>query len=218
MNGLLKINYKEEKMSVTDICEVLDQCNDFTQFFIACSEMKVQFDREGLRILIDALRKYYSKYGAESIAYLIDSIHAEMALPCNNVVTRKLSESTMRKRILDNFDKIFPECDHIQIEKNVKGIGRIDIYTEKNGRTVIIELKIGRKNPNQQLLAYSAGFENPILIGITEFPLDEEQKISGIEYFSLHELEKTNKKSRLIKSDSHTQAGGTCHRLHPIRT
>ena len=119
---------------------------------------------------------------------------------------------------MDNFDKIFPECDHIQIEKNVKGIGRIDIYTEKNGRPVIIELKIGRKNPNQQLLAYSAGFENPILIGITEFPLDEEQKISGIEYFSLHELEKTNKKSRLIKSDSHTQAGGTCHRLHPIRT
>lgn len=190
MNELLRINYDSEQptVSVSDIWKVLDQCNDFTQFFIASSEMKLKFDREELKILIKALRKYYSKYGVESITYLIDSIHAEMALPYNSLEARKFSESAMRKEILNNFGEIFPDFSNVETEKSVNGIGRIDIYAEENGRPVIIELKINKKNPNQQLLSYGAAFKNPILIGITELPLDEKQRISGIKYYSLSEL------------------------------
>lgn len=45
MNELLKINFETEEptVSVSDIWKVLDQCNDFTQFFIASSEMKLKF-------------------------------------------------------------------------------------------------------------------------------------------------------------------------------
>lgn len=148
----------------------------------------MQFDREELKILIKALRNYYFKYGVETITYLIDSIHAEMTLPCNSVEARKFSESVMRKEILNNFNKIFPDFYNIETEKSVGGIGRIDIYAEKGERPVIIELKINKKNPNQQLISYGAAFKNPILIGITELPLDEKQKVSGIKYYSLLEL------------------------------
>lgn len=190
MNELLKINYETEQptVSVSDILKTLDQCNGFTQFFIAISKMKVKFDREELKVLIKALRKYYPKYGVESITYLIDSIHAEMALPCKSIEVRKLSESAMRKEILNNFNKIFPGFNNVEIEKSVVGIGRIDIYAEKDERPVIIELKINKKNPNQQLLSYGVAFKNPILIGITELPLEEKQKVSGIKYYSLLEL------------------------------
>lgn len=190
MNELLKINFDSEKptVSVSDIWKVLDQCDDFTQFFIASSEMKLKFDREELRVLIKALRKYYLKYGVDSITYLIDSIHAEMALPCNSVEARKFSESIMRKELLNNFSKIFPSFSNVETEKNVDGIGRIDIYAEENGKPVIIELKTNKRNPNQQLLSYGSAFKNPILIGITELPLEEKQKVSGIKYYSLSEL------------------------------
>ena len=190
MSDLIKINYETEQPTVSarDICKILDQYSDFTQFFIACSEMKLQFDREELKILIKALRNYYFKYGVETITYLIDSIHAEMTLPCNSVEARKFSESVMRKEILNNFNKIFQAFYNIETEKSVGGIGRIDIYAEKGERPVIIELKINKKNPNQQLISYGAAFKNPILIGITELPLDEKQKVSGIKYYSLLEL------------------------------
>lgn len=190
MNDLIKINYETEQPTVStrDICEILDQCSDFTQFFIACSEMKLKFDREELKILIKALRNYYFKYGVETITYLIDSIHAEMTLPCNSVEARKFSESVMRMEIPNNFNKIFPDFNNIETEKSVGGIGRIDIYAEKGKRPVIIELKINKKNPNQQLISYGAAFKNPILIGIAELPLDEKQKVSGIKYYSLLEL------------------------------
>lgn len=190
MNEILTINYESENPTVSafDIWEVLDRCEDFTQFFIACSEMKVKFDRDELRVLANALRKYYAKYGCDCMAYLIDSIQAEMTMPCKGVASRRLSEKVMKKEILNNFNKIFPCFDNVETEKSVNGIGRIDIYAEKDKRPVIIELKINRKNPNQQLLAYGLAFKNPILIGITEKPIRQEQKIQGIEYYALSEL------------------------------
>lgn len=192
MNELIRINYEAENPTVSarELYEELDACENFMDFFIKSSEMKLRFGRENLKMLITVLRKFYSKYGAESIIYLSDSIYAEMALPCNSIEAEKFSESMMKKEILNNFDKIFPQYDCVKTEKCIKGIGRIDIYAEENGRPVIIELKISNKSPNQQLLAYGANFENPMLIGITELPLEKERKIPGVKYFSLGELRK----------------------------
>ena len=187
MNELIIYNYNKETQmtSVENLIKILARCKNFKEFFIVCSEMKLRFNRMELKMLISALRNFYSIHGVESITYLIDSIHADMVLPCNSEGARKYSEAQMKKEILNNFNKIFPRYKFIETEKIVSGIGRIDIYAEKESQPVIIELKIDRKNPNQQLIAYSSEFKNPILIGITELPLDEKQKIAGIEYLSL---------------------------------
>ena len=46
MNELIKVNIDTQTVSARDICKILDQYSDFTQFFIACSEMKLRFDSE----------------------------------------------------------------------------------------------------------------------------------------------------------------------------
>ena len=190
MEELLKINHDTEQPTVSarDLHEALDKCEDFSEFFVSCSKMKVGFNRENLKTLINVLRMFYEKYGAEIIAYLIDTIQAEMVLPCKTTEKREKSEANMKKQILNNINKIFPDFNNIESEKTIDGIGRVDIYAEKNGTPVIIELKTGKKNPNQQLLSYGASFDSPILIGITELPLGQKQKIPDIVYYSFHEL------------------------------
>lgn len=162
----------------------------FTEFFVAVSEMKVEFDFEELRVLKNVVKEFCVKFDYAAITYLCDSILAEAALPCKQPEGRDFSESKMRNEILNNFSSIFPDYKFICTEKPIGGIGRIDIYALCGDRSVIIELKQGRRNPNGQLIAYGSKFSDPILIGITEEELSEECKIEGITYFSFNELKK----------------------------
>ena len=175
-------------MEKEDLLKVLDSCKNFTEFFIACSELKSALNNADLRILAQVIYEYSEIYGLRTIILLAETLYADLNLPYRSIKARECTETKMKKEILDNFDKIFPGCDHIEEEKYVKGIGKIDIYAEKNGRPIIIELKIDRKNPNQQLLSYGSNFDNPILIGITETPFDNGSKIDGIEYYTFSEL------------------------------
>lgn len=188
MNELKNYKFDDETVEKEDLLKVLDSCKNFTEFFIACSELKSALNNADLRILAQAIYEYSEIYGLRTIILLAETLYADLNLPYRSIKARECTEAKMKKEILDNFDKIFPGCDHIEEEKYVKGIGKIDIYAEKNGRPIIIELKIDRKNPNQQLLSYGSNFDNPILIGITETPFDNGSKIDGIEYYTFSEL------------------------------
>lgn len=188
MNELKNYKFDDETVEKEDLLKVLDSCKNFTEFFIACSELKSALNNADLRILAQVIYEYSEIYGLRTIILLAETLYADLNLPYRSIKARECTEAKMKKEILDNFDKIFPGCDHIEEEKYVKGIGKIDIYAEKNGRPIIIELKIDRKNPNQQLLSYGSNFDNPILIGITETPFDNGSKIDGIEYYTFSEL------------------------------
>lgn len=169
--------------------EKLNECKNFEDFFVEVCKIKVESDFEELSRLMDVVEMFICKYSRTSIIYLKDCISAERCIPCKSKDAYKQGEQNMKNEILNNFQSIFPDFKFICVEKVIPGIGRADIYAEHGKTPVIMELKVGRKNPSSQLLAYGSAFENPTLIGITEEPLSASNRIDEkITYYTLSEL------------------------------
>jgi Predicted nuclease of the RecB family len=98
------------------------------------------------------------------------------------------SEKQIQDYIIQNFNKIFPDYEFVGKEICVDKIGKIDILAKdkKSKRDVIIEIKKGEQNPNKQLLAYAKGYDNPILIGITNMCGD--LYLKEINYYTLKDI------------------------------
>lgn len=192
MNELIRINYETEQPTVSarDLHEKLNTCNDFTEFFIEVCKMKVLMDADDLKVLMDAVNGYIGKFNSTAIVYLKDCILTEKLLPCKTKEINKQIEKDMQREVANNFKELFPNYTFQRTEKPVDGIGRIDIFATCNERPVIMELKVGRKNPNSQLIAYASRFDNPILIAINQEPLQETSQISGIKYLVFEEMKR----------------------------
>ncbi|MEH1739772.1 hypothetical protein V6948_06220 [Fusobacterium varium] len=191
MNELIKIEERngEQLVSAKDLHEFLSIIDNFEDFFIKVSKLKVNFNRTNLKILLNELDNeiYLRKFNVASIVYLKDSIVGEMTLGCKNIINNDFSEKEMKQYVIKNFSRIFPNYHYLGQEIEVKNIGRIDILAKDNlsNKHVIIELKLKNKNPNAQLLAYSRKYDNPILIGITE---EKTKEINGIKYLLFKNL------------------------------
>ena len=98
------------------------------------------------------------------------------------------SEKQIQDYIIQNFNTIFPNYEFVGKEISVKSIGKIDILAKdkESGRDIIIEIKKGEQNPNKQLLAYAKGYDNPILIGITNMKSD--LYLKEIQYYNLTDI------------------------------
>ena len=79
-----------------------------------------------------------------------------------------MREKQLGDYIAANFSTIFPDYIFVKREFKLPNGSKIDFYAveKETNRDVIIELKIGKCNPNNQLLSYGYYFFNPILIGI----------------------------------------------------
>lgn len=188
MSELITVNFDTQTISEKELYEKLNKCNEFKDFYVEVSKLKVSFCIEELRQLQTVVKRFVFKFGSDAIVYLADAIVTEMTLPCKSTEARKENEANMKRQIVNNFNKIFPNYSFVCCEKAVDGIGRIDIYALCEQRSVIIELKTGNKNPNSQLIAYGSKFDNPILIGITEQEIDEDRKLNNVTYFTFDEL------------------------------
>lgn len=175
---------------MNDLKQQLDNCKNFKDFFITVCKIKVSCEFDDLLTLLHLLNAYIPTYGGKAIVYLKDCIQTEMVLPCKSKEAIIQAEKEMQKEIANNFHFVFPKYTFVCIEKKVNGIGRIDIFALYDKRPVIIELKTKRRSPNSQLLAYATKFEDPILIGITQEAIAEENKIPGINYLVFDELRK----------------------------
>lgn len=187
MSELIKINYEGEQPTVS-ARDQLNSCNNFEDFFIKVCKLKVEMEHDELKELLKIMDNYYTNYNPMAIAYLKDCIQTELVLPCKFKGTINYLEKKMQTEIVNNFNSLFPDYIFVCTEKKVDGIGRIDIYALCGERPVIIELKACHKNPNGQLLAYATKFEEPILIGITQEPIKQENKVPGIKYLIFDEL------------------------------
>lgn len=193
MNSLIKIDVNEnyeQVVSARELLESLSDIEDFQEFFIKVSELKVSFGRDNLRTLAGVVRLFVLRFDHVAITYLADNIDAERALPCKAFNVKQKTEKEYLNEIVLKFDTIFPDFKLVGTEVVVPGIGRIDMLCKHrhNNKDVIIELKMSGKNPNTQLVAYGSAYENPILIGITEKPISEQQAIDSIIYLTLEDI------------------------------
>lgn len=180
--------YTAERM----LTELFD-CNTFEKFFTKVSKIKLDIKEkeefDDLCLAIESMRLLYN-FDLTACIYLKDSIISERVMRIQGSSNGDLKESEMSDYIVENFNKIFPNYKFIKREEPIEPIGRIDILANDNitKRTVVIELKVKKKNPNTQLLAYGKNYKNPILIGITEDELDKKKKLSNITYMNFHQI------------------------------
>ncbi len=98
---------------------------------------------------------------------------------------KRESEKDYQQRVVDNFDTIFPDYTLIAREYRLPDhLGIADIIAKCNitGKDVIIELKIDKTDPKRQLLAYSFGFGNPILVALNREEVPKGSRNSRIIY------------------------------------
>lgn len=100
-----------------------------------------------------------------------------------------MTEKQLGDYVAANFSTIFPDYIFVKREFNLPNGSRIDIYAvEKDtNRDVIIELKIGKCNPNNQLLSYGYYFFKPIIIGIVGDEFSSQQ--AEIIYYSWSDIQ-----------------------------
>ena len=170
-----------------NIRKYLLNSKNFEEFFIRVSILRVKLSNIELKKLkIELNREIYSnKYSSRSLVYLRDTLDTELLIPCRHPYKDQLSEYDLREYIVKNFSKIFPKYKYMNKEVVVENIGRIDILArdKETNRDVIIEIKRDKENPNKQLLAYAKGYDNSILIGITN--IDKKFYLDNIIYYTI---------------------------------
>lgn len=187
-----KCKTQKESDITNDLCE----CGSFEEFFIKAYDYIWDLDDDYIDDLIHAIEKFYPVYGYEPLSRIREYAFEHSILYNSRVQRRnKTSESDIQKDIINNFNILFPTYDFVGVEKVLDGIGRIDIYAKEKitNRDVVIELKTNNGNPTKQLIAYGSVFENPILIGINQNGLKDNQMLNDIIYYkydySKHKLE-----------------------------
>lgn len=119
----------------------------------------------------------------------------------NDVLRQSLNitEKEIKDKLIQNFNKIFPNWEYIKDEYYIENVGFIDILAKdkETNRYVIIEIKKDETNPNKQLLKYSKDFINPILVGITD--MDKKKYKNNIIYFKTKDI--LNKLKQLGRKD-----------------
>lgn len=178
MNELINVTLNENQEPVATI-------NTFEQLYLYVSKMKVQADISELKKLKEFVRGFYFSDWSEAAVYLNDEIDLEIAYRRQIKLNDGNNEAEMQREIYESFGQLFPDYEKPQTEFSIS-TGRVDIFAVEKvtGRPVVIELKIGAKNPTNQLLAYAHSFNNPILIGVTNEKIDTSRMHSKIIYFT----------------------------------
>ena len=189
----IKIKIINDILYINDIkiSDYLMKYNKFEEFFIEFSKIKIESNNLELKLLRKELNNpiYYTLYKSESLTYLKDILDIEIYY--HNQTDRKenITEKQIQDYIIQNFNTIFPNYIFVGKEVCVNKIGKIDILAKdkETNRDVIIEIKKGEQNPNKQLLAYAKGYDNPILIGITN--MDKKFYLDNIKYISVPNIQ-----------------------------
>lgn len=101
----------------------------------------------------------------------------------------KVSEKDYHDEIINSFHVYFPDLEFIdsEVQVDIDDRDRIDILAKDSSeRPVIIELKLGKTSAHKQLRSYAVGFEDPLLINISEI-LPNNMR-SDIRYMTFKEI------------------------------
>ena len=169
------LGYENPAIEIFDLIDTLSDKSKFYDFFVKVREAGHKI--ENLQIIVkgfEAIRKMklFEKTDCISGFIFLDTIvskdYIEFIVNCcrNDVETEKNYE----KRVIENFENLFPNYIFVKNQVFIKNLGVLDILAEEKEtkRPVIIELKRDSTNPKRQLLAYATDFENPILVSLTK--------------------------------------------------
>ena len=138
--------------------------------------------------LLKKLKDFIFSFASNmDISYIIDGIELKLYWKLTQLCDYERSETRIKNKIVDNFDKYFPSYTFIKTEYQLPDKRRIDILAKDNisGRDVVIELKSTTGyNTNPQLLHYGSFFKNPILIGVNH----SGKKLKNIIYMDINQV------------------------------
>lgn len=113
-----------------------------------------------------------------------------MHLKSSGSKLNKAKEKDYQGLLIERFSSAFPYLDFVasEVRPSDDDRDRIDILakTKDNNRDVIIELKLGKRSAHKQLRSYAYGFNDPILINVSEEDVDN--KRDGIIYKTFSEI------------------------------
>ena len=178
-----------DDFDINDVIRRIKVQLSFDEFFILIMDIAICGDHPPYGELFEFINEFYDTYNPHALIYLKTLITTEKLWWTHNK-SNTIKESDMQNDIIDHFNDYFPNYRFVQKEYPLPSIGRIDILAQDSisGRDVIMELKVGHKNPTQQLLSYGTQFNNPILIGITEELLPTRLTNSDIIYLIYDDL------------------------------
>ena len=102
----------------------------------------------------------------------------------SHVFNQSYPEAEFIRRILGEWDNVFPEYELLEQEVLLPDGDRIDILAKtKDNTPVIIEVKPYPKSAHKQLRSYAVHYTNPILVNIT--PTIPKNKVDDIIYVVL---------------------------------
>ncbi len=187
MHTLAFIRWDLKRIDALSIQNALASAQDFAKVFCLASDQAYLSGPDMRKIFISGLNALRERYGD----YAIDKLQASVAdaayVPVGD---RRYAEAFVVDRIVQGFEDIFPELVFVGKEVWIGEDMRVDILAREllSGRDVIMEVKLGARDPTKQLLKYARGFSNPVLLGITEKQLRAGNRNARIEYVTFGDL------------------------------
>lgn len=138
--------------------------------------------------MYDIVKDYYRFLPPGMFILLMSHTTSTISLILRDRVASSNKEAEYTEKLLAKFSEVFPGYDLVGTQAKTKAGGVMDILAKDkaSGRDVIIELKLGKKNPARQLYGYAVDFDNPILVAINEASV--KSKSDNVTYLLFSEL------------------------------
>lgn len=192
INELIEFSSKCKSISPERVSEIIVYGICASQLAEACSKyhnQEVGFS-EAFEMANESLCKALPNSTMYDLRNYVQIALASMHMSDANRRGGKISEKKYHGKLIDFFDSAFPYLEFIgsEIRPHDDDRDRIDILAKckESGRDAIIELKLGNKSAHKQLRSYAYGFEDPILINVSED--DVKTKREGIVYTTFKEI------------------------------
>lgn len=183
---------KSESLDSERVCEVMIYGICAAQLADACSKyhnQEIDFD-EAFYMANESTAKAVPYSIMHDLRSYVQIALASMEADKAKRDRSARSEKQYHGRLVEFFDCAFPYLEFVASEARPhdEDRDRIDILAKckDTGRDAIIELKLGNKSAHKQLRSYAYGFEDPILINVSESEV--RVKREGIIYTTFDEI------------------------------
>lgn len=192
INELIEFSSKSKSISPERISEIIVYGICASQLAEACSKyhnQEIDF-KDAFEMADESLCSALPNSIMYDLRNYVQIALASLHMSSAKGSEKPKSEKKYHGKLIDFFDSAFPYLEFIgsEVRPHDDDRDRIDILAKckETGRYAIIELKLGNKSAHKQLRSYAYGFEDPILINVSED--DVTTKREGIIYTTFKEI------------------------------
>lgn len=192
INELIELTSNSKSISQERVSEIIVYGICASQLAEACSKyhnQEVGF-KEAFKMANESLCKALPGSTMYDLRNYVQIGLASMHMSDVKNNKKEKSEKKYHGKLIDFFDSAFPYLEFVASEARPHDDDRdrIDILAKcrETGRDAIIELKLGNKSAHKQLRSYAYGFDDPILINVSEGEVSIKRE--GIIYTTFEEI------------------------------